>query len=168
MPFAIRPLCQADAAALGSLHNRLWRISYTGLLPQEVLDARDDADSTDRWRKRALAHEVNGMSAEGCTTYVAHDEAGAPTGWAGSGPARDSNAPTPLELWALYVAPEHWGTGVASALIDVVLGPEPAYLWVLDGNERAAAFYRKVGFQLDDATTVFGETTAVERRMVRG
>lgn len=167
MPFAIRPLRQTDAAVLGPLHNRLWRTAYTGLLPQEVLDARDDRESTERWQTRGLAHEVDGVSPEGCITYVSHDQAGVPTGWAGVGPARDLPAPTPLELWALYVAPEHWGTGVASALVDMVLGSEPGYLWVLDGNTRAVAFYRKVGFELDGETKPFDGTSTAELRMVR-
>lgn len=167
MPLELSRLRPADAAVLGPLHNRIWRETYSGLLPEEVLAARDDTDNAHRWQARALAHEVNGVSAEGCTTWVARDDAGVPIGWIGVGPARDTDAPAPVEVWALYVAPEHQGAGVARALVDAFLPAGPAFLWVLRGNDRAVAFYRKVGFETDGASRFFGDTGAVELRMSR-
>ena len=42
---------------------------------------------------------------------------------------------------------------------------EPAFLRVLDGNQRAVDFYQRQGFDFDGATNT--ETVDVERRMVR-
>ncbi len=53
-------------------------------------------------------------------------------------------------MWKLYVRPDHHGTGTGSQLLaaveELVEGPE---LWVevVEGNERAEAFYRARGFE---------------------
>ncbi len=45
------------------------------------------------------------------------------------------------------------------------IGSASAYLWVLDGNERAIEFYERQGFRFDGTSKV--EPVGVERRMVR-
>lgn len=167
MLYEISPLRVTDADIIGPLHNRIWREAYAGLLPDDVLTSRDDAESTGRWRMRALTHETLGTSQEGCTTWVARDRDGLAIGWIGVGPARDSGAPAPTELWSLYVAPEHQGRGAAAELTAAVLPDGPAYLWVLNGNARAIAFYRKLGFAVDGARKELGDTGAFEIRMSR-
>ncbi|EWT01322.1 GCN5 family acetyltransferase [Intrasporangium oryzae NRRL B-24470] len=167
MAYELSPLRETDAETLGPLHNRIWREAYAGLLPADVLDSRDDSESTARWRMRALAHERLGTSPEGCTTWVARDEDGVAIGWIGVAAARDDDAPAPTELWSLYVAPEHQGRGAAQVLTDAMLPDGPAYLWVLEGNERAIAFYRKLGFETDGATKELGDSGAFELRMSR-
>ena len=60
----------------------------------------------------------------------------------------------PAQLYALYVLPEEWGSGVGSGLHDAAvaglreLGPE-ARLWVLEANTRARRFYEQRDWQLD-------------------
>ena len=41
------------------------------------------------------------------------------------------------------------GSGAGRALLDAVVGDEPASLWVVNPNPRAQAFYRKAGFVPD-------------------
>lgn len=79
--------------------------------------------------------------------------------------ARD-DAPADPELWACYVSDTAWGTGVSGRLLGVAL-PGSAYLWVLRGNARAIAFYRKQGFALDGATKQDARIDADELRMTR-
>lgn len=55
--------------------------------------------------------------------------------------------------------------GVGHALCEAALGSAPAYLWVLDGNERAIRFYERQGFRFDGATKP--DDVGLERRMVR-
>jgi hypothetical protein len=55
--------------------------------------------------------------------------------------------------------------GVGHALCEAALGPDPAYVWVLDGNERAIRFYERQGFRFDGTTKP--EDVGLERRMVR-
>lgn len=84
------------------------------------------------------------------------------------GPPRDECPPTPAELWSLYAAPEHHGRGVAHALVTAALpSSHPAHLWVLDGNDRAIAFFRREGFALDGVVKHDDRVGADELRMVR-
>ncbi len=69
--------------------------------------------------------------------------------------------PTAGELWAMYVSPSQWGTGVGNALMEATIDElqriesSMAYLWVLEGNSRAIGFYERHGWRADGATTVF-------------
>ncbi len=74
-------------------------------------------------------------------------------GYAGVGPERDPSAPrTTGELYALFVHPDAWGTGVGRALTGAAVDDLRAHecdrvnLWVLEANSRARAFYRRYGF----------------------
>lgn len=164
----IAPLAVADAEVIALLHNHLWRVTYRGLVPDEVLAARDDAVNIALWRERAATHERTGRSAEGARTWVAHDESGRSVGWASSGPPRDDEAPpTPLELWSLYLATEHHGSGLARRLLDAAVPPGSAHVWVFRSNARAIAFYRKVGFAPDGTVAHDDRLGADELRMVR-
>ena len=49
-----------------------------------------------------------------------------------------------------------------------VIGDRPAYLWVLEGNDRAAAFYRRHGFTDEGGRKPEPDTGVVEIRMARG
>ncbi len=71
------------------------------------------------------------------------------------------------ELYAINLLPRAQGTGLADELLDRSLGDRAAYLWVIEGNERAQAFYRKHGFADDGGRTVDEPSGAPEIRMVR-
>ncbi len=84
-----------------------------------------------------------------------------------AGQGRDDDAPTPLELYAIYARKAWWGTGLGGRLLEVAIGKEPASLWVLESNDRARAFYRRHGF-VEDGTRVDEPYFDVpEIRMVR-
>lgn len=70
-----------------------------------------------------------------------------------------------LEVRSLYVRAEMYGRGIGYALLTEAIGPAPAYLWVLDGNDRAIAFYERQGFRFDGCSKT--ERVGTERRMVR-
>jgi GNAT superfamily N-acetyltransferase len=60
----------------------------------------------------------------------------------------DLRGETPI-IWKLYVVPESQGTGAGSALIAALLDRapgRPVRLEYVDGNDRAAGFYRRRGF----------------------
>lgn len=145
-----------DAARLTDLHLDVWDEAYAGLLPAEVLAARraERAQRTDRWRT-ALAVGA---------TWVA-DDGDRLVGFTTAGPSRAADAPIPFELWALYVRRAAYGTGLGQRLFDVSVGDRAAYLWVLRGNDRAIAFYRRQGFIVDGAQKPQYDT--VDLRMVR-
>lgn len=80
----------------------------------------------------------------------------------------------PLELWRLYVARPWHGRGIAQALMTQVnaeahrRGAHTLWLGVWERNERAKAFYRKIGFT-DVGAHLFmvGEDAQTDRIMVR-
>ena len=88
-------------------------------------------------------------------------------GFSSTAPGRDSpdDGLPLLELMALYVRESTYGTGVAYALCGAAIGDSAAYLWVLDGNDRAIRFYERQGFAFDGTTKP--EDVGLHRRMVR-
>jgi len=163
----IRPAVVADAERLAPLHVQAWDEAYTGLMPQEILDAHRSepmAEKVERWRGRIVWPDGS--------TWVAEDD-GELLGFVSTGPGRDGSGI--LELMALYVRRSHYGTGLGHRLLEtalggtalggMALGDRPAYLWVLDGNARAIGFYERHGFSFDGQ--VEDEPEGLHRRMVR-
>lgn len=170
MPIRIRRAEPSDAAAIADLHVRTWQSAYRGLMPDSLLDELDVAARTERWRRILAPADADGHDAgsdarastptdsdlrkatnvagPASTTNVAVD-GDRILGFASTGAARDEDAPWPRELWALYVDPARHGAGVGAELLRTAIGADPAYLWVLEGNARAIAFYEKHGFRLD-------------------
>lgn len=140
-----------------------WDESYRGLLDARHVDhrLRDDviARRTMDW---ALA------TREGTSFWIVLDSRDQRVvGVANACPARDDDAPEILELAMLYLTDEVKGTGAAHALLQMATGDMDCYLWVLEGNDRAMAFYRREGFEADGATRRRDDLDAVELRMVR-
>lgn len=162
----VRPPRPGDEAVLGPLHNRVWRVAYADLMPANYLRSRSDAEATRRW-----AHLISGSDADG------HDTDGHAlligevnrriVGFLMVGPGREPGLSSYIELMSLYVDPDFHGTGVAQELVAHGLPVGRSYLWVLDGNLRAQAFYRKLGYHLDGAAKTHEPSGCVEVRMVR-
>lgn len=88
-------------------------------------------------------------------------------GFSAPGPSRDDDAPVPLELYAIYTRKPWWGSGLGGRLLEVAIGKQAALLWVLEGNLRARAFYRKHGFTEDGTQTDEPSFAVPELRMTR-
>ncbi len=148
----------ADAEAGARLHLACWREAYGPLVDPGLLEAQlaDPASWTQRWREQIP--RVPRLLAERDGELV---------GFAVAGPGRGEDPPAPLELYAAYVRASCYGTGLGRALVDRVLGPGPAYVWVLDGNARAERFYEKLGFRRDGTREWFTPLDAWDVRMVR-
>ena len=145
----IRPGTPADAAEVARVHVETWQAAYAHALPREQLQSQSVAARAEMWRRwpPSFVAELNG-------TIV---------GFVAVGPSRDEGADG--ELFAIYVHPDHWGTGVGRALIEAgeerlrELGHSEALLWVLDDNPRARRFYEIAGWSADGTTRqieVFG------------
>jgi ribosomal protein S18 acetylase RimI-like enzyme len=146
----IRDIGEADIDAVAELHVRTWQRAYAGIMPATVLDSLDPARFAERRRHTPVP--------PGARTIVA-DDGGTIAGFASFGPYRvqgtigefDSSAG---ELYAIYVDPGHWSTGVGrelmAAVIAAVTGTYPELrLWVLEENERARRFYERAGLHPD-------------------
>ena len=151
----VRLATAADAEAVESIRIRGWRTAYRHVFPPADLDALPV--DPERWRARLH------VPPPGWSTFVALDE-GRVVGFASVGPSRDEAGMG--ELFAIYVDPDAWSTGAGRALIEraeeqLRAEYDAAYLWVLDDNPRARAFYERAGWTPD------GERKAEERFGVR-
>jgi ribosomal protein S18 acetylase RimI-like enzyme len=158
--WTLAPITVDDVDEVSVVHVRVWQEAYPGLMPAAYLDGLDPDAFAQSWRERLAA------PGEGVRNWLARDPAGV-VGIATSGPARDEDAPTDWQLYAINVLARGHGTGVAAALLDAALGDRPAYLWVVEGNDRAVAFYRKHGFADDGVRASLPETGTPEVRMSR-
>jgi ribosomal protein S18 acetylase RimI-like enzyme len=159
VPWTIERPTLDDLDEMGRVHVRVWQEAYAGLMPSGYLESLDPAAGPARWRERI--RDPNGVE-----WWLARDELGI-AGMATSGPPRDDDPPAPLELYAINVLRRAHGTGLADELMARAIGDRPAYLWVLDGNARAQAFYRRHGFRDEGGRKPEPHTGVVEMRMVR-
>jgi GNAT superfamily N-acetyltransferase len=163
----IRRATVADAEAAARCHVLCWREAYAGLTDPALLLARtsDLVRRTERWAGQIEAGLVRWIAMNPSPDVPIDDRI---VGFAAPGTARDEDAPTQLELYAIYARQAWWGTGLAGRLLDVAIGKQAASLWVFEGNARAQAFYAKHGFAPDGAR-LFDEAFGLyEIRLVRG
>ena len=161
--YDVRPVEAADAEAFGRVHVQVWREAYAGLMPAEFLAGLSPERST------ALVLERLRSPQQAVTLVGTAD--GEVVGFAMAGPSRDQPAEPPHELYAINVLAAHHGTGLADRLLVATLaaaGIDGALsLWVLRGNDRACAFYRRHGFAPDGTTKPHPGTGTTEERWVR-
>jgi GNAT superfamily N-acetyltransferase len=182
----IRPAEAADARAIARVRAQTWQAAYAGVIPDQTLADLTAPEAVCREAQWRAEHSMDGfLIAEAPAAPDAEapgaeaQDAEAPNaaeiiGFAAFGPERgeedqpDEPQPDPpdldrAELYALYVLPRHWSSGVGRALVDraLALAAEAGYadisLWVLEGNERGRQFYEQAGF----AGT--GESAALSR-----
>lgn len=151
--FLVRAAVPEDAAGIASVHVAGWQVGYQGLLPGTLLSRLSVEERTARW------HVTLTEPSQGAVRTVLAEEDGSVVGFASVGPSRDEDAGNATgELWAIYVHPDHWGSGAGHALHQSAMqllrdaGRTAATLWVLAGNERAALFYARHGWTPDGAT----------------
>ena len=138
----VRAAVPEDAEAIASIHVRAWQVAYAHVFPPERLAELDVARRAQHWRE--------GFES-GWQPLVTDDV----TGFVSVGPSRDVAGEG--ELYAIYVAPEHWGTGRGRTLMERAVeelrrqGFEEATLWVLEDNPRARRFYEAAGWRTDGA-----------------
>jgi GNAT superfamily N-acetyltransferase len=161
MSWTIAPIDLADVDEVAVVHVRVWQQAYAGLMPADYLASLDPVAFAAGWRRRLVdPHpEVH--------THVARDDTGV-VGIVTAGPSRDDDAPTPDELYAINVLARGHGTGVADDLLAEAIGHRAATLWVVDGNARAIAFYRRHGFADEGGRKPEPGTGVLEIRMARG
>lgn len=150
-----------DLEEMGRVHVQVWQEAYAGLLPADYLAGLDPTVGPQRWRERIEdpSYRVD--------WWVARADDGI-VGMATAGPGRDDDAPVALELYAINVLRRAHGTGIADDLMAVAVVDRAAYLWVLEGNDRAQAFYRRYGFVDEGGRKPEPDTGVAEIRMARG
>lgn len=148
----------SDAGAVALVHVRTWQAVYRGHMPDDLLDNLSVEARTSMWERL--------IPSGGVWVALAGSEV---VGFASAGPSRDSDASS--ELYAIYLLPSAWGSGLAEPLLDAALaGMTDVVLWVLDDNPRARRFYERSGFVVDGAKReeTFGSAVVKEVRYRRG
>lgn len=164
----VRAARRDDAELLATAHIEGWRVAYRGLLPDQFLDAPSFAQQRlDRWRawtwpdgaphNMVFAALLDGQVVGFGLCGAEHDDQADGTHVAtGRG-----------ELFAFYLRPVAWGSGVADPLIARchehlrTQGFSEAALWVLRDNPRARRFYERSGWSPTGRTSLFeGSATA--------
>jgi GNAT superfamily N-acetyltransferase len=158
----VRPVRDVDAEALGRVHATCWHETYDHLISKAALErvsAKRLAELWTHWASQGPDFRMSAALVDGDIV-----------GFAGSGPARDRDAPRGRELYFIYLLDAWHGTGIGQQLFDAAIDAgEPAYLWVAEDNPRAHRFYERNGFTLDGETHTepFLGETLTEARFVR-
>jgi len=146
---SIRRAKSEDAAALSGVFDAAWREAYQGIIPALALE-RMMARRGPRWwlstigRGRPLVVLEIGETIAGYVSY---------------GRCRDRSLPADGEVDELYLAPEYQGLGFGTRMFKAVrndLGDRDikrVVVWALSDNERACAFYQRLGGKLIAETT---------------
>ena len=159
--FAVIAPTISHADEIARVHVQCWKEAYFGLLPAQFYG--DDA--LRRRRQRWTSVLSQGAIPEHLRIATTGDTI---IGIAQAGPARGGDPARELELYMIYITSDHYGSGAGQALLDAVLGQEPAQLWVAEENPRAIAFYRRNGFAPDGERKVDADANdLVEIRLVR-
>lgn len=151
----VREMTLADCDRVAEIRIGGWQTAYRGLIPQPFLDALSAAEDAERRRARF------GQGDAGVVNLVAERD-GELLGWACHGPYRDGELRTKdAELYAIYVDPERFGSGIGQGLLQESLrrctaaGHKRMSLWVIKDNTRARGFYERAGFHADGAEEPF-------------
>jgi GNAT superfamily N-acetyltransferase len=137
----IRPARADDVESLLAIQRAACVKAFAHIYPPDLYPFPDD-DIRDMWRDALADTDLE--------AYVA-EENEAPVGCAA---VRDDF------LRNLYVVPEHWRTGVGTALHDLALerlrtrGCDEAKLWTLEENWSGRRFYENRGWTLNGETRV--------------
>ena len=139
-PIMVRPYRSSDLVDVGRLHASSRGAAYDGLVPSEALANVTPETQTEVWRER--------MSHPATSAFVAERD-GELVGFVSLLETEDGT-----ELNAIHVLPEVVGTGVGTALMKAAVqhararGADTLHLFVIEGNERARAFYTRTGWRL--------------------
>lgn len=149
----IRAATLADAAGIARVHVDSWRATYAGIVPDAYLEGLSYAARETRWNENLHALDTNQC------TYVAEDEAGQITGFAGGGPQRTALPGYAGELYAIYLLRAAQGQGIGRQLVSrvaahLVRHEMPSMLvWVLAENP-SRGFYETLGGQVVDGQSI--------------
>lgn len=163
------PARKADLRAVAAVARATWPATYRGILARRAVAEHLRAAYTplalaDRLGLDGglfLLAEAVGAGRSGRARGVAFCQAG-----------RRVAAPGEADLWAIYVRPEWQGGGIGRRLVEAAAGALPdcrLHVALAAANERAAAFYRALGFAWEGAgytATIQGAEVAM-RAMVR-
>lgn len=138
-----RAATPADAEAIARLHATSWRTAYRGALTDAYLDGPIEAERIAVWRGRFERPDPSQF-------IVVAEEDGRMVGFVCAYGGQDEQWGTFVDN--LHVIPGYKGLGIGAQLMREVAQWSQAhhpgqgvYLWVLESNAPARAFYARIG-----------------------
>ena len=167
--YSVRHATPRDAKAIAEIHVATWQAAYKDLMPEDYLSKITVEKRLAYWKEAIEFSEPQLLVATDGDEVV---------GFVGFDRSRDAGTKSTVgEIWAMYVAPAHWGKGAGLALWDGAReglkeeGCTQVTLWVLLHNERALRFYEQAaGFKREMPslkTVAFGSAKLEEIRLKR-
>ena len=152
---------ETDAEIRGKayVHWKSWHEAYPGIVSRGYLDSltlKKCEEIAYRWQDNILVAKDGDRVA----------------GFAGYGTSGDDVGGRRGEIYAIYVLPEYYATGVGAGLmqaaLDLLQDRDRVEVTVLKENGRAIRFYEKCGFRRDgtEETISLGEPVAVIRMVL--
>lgn len=150
----LRQAAAADALVMSRIYAASWKAAFRGNVPDEYLDGLAEDHWVTFFEKALTEGSLSAKlifdkeRAVGAVAYGAAQTT-LPVGGTLVGSGGDYSAFG--EVASLYLLPEYYDKGYGRELLEKVRGElledhEGVYLWVLRENERARAFYEKLGF----------------------
>ena len=142
--YRIRLAAASDVRPALEMKLEAWREAYSGFRDEAFFTYhQQNLEGQVAWWERGIA--------AGAQFFIAETAEGQIIGLAGGTPVidEDKDAGVEIELGMLYVLKQYYGSGLGAHLLETVLAGRDALAWVLEGNARALAFYRKHGFIAD-------------------
>jgi GNAT superfamily N-acetyltransferase len=140
-----RPATAADIPELARLHVQAWAETYTGLLSEAEIAARDLPARLRQWTEVMAAAETRVMILPG----IGFAQSGRQT-------AARWQPDWPDQVLAIYTLASAHGSGAGVALFNAARTARPFTVEVLTANARARAFYAKMGGVVIGASSACG------------
>ena len=130
-----------DKNKISKIYEDSWRYAYSGIIPQDYLDAIQKG----QWSNRL---EIPGWNTMVCV------KDGEYIGTSTFGKSRIEKYKDSGEVISIYLLPEYIGKGYGKKIMDTVMSElrkerfRKVFLWVLEENRRARHFYENYGFKV--------------------
>ncbi len=140
----LRVATAEDAESIAALHTKSWRSAYRGSFADAYLDGPIETERRAFWQQR-YAHPRAGL-----WTVLAEDATGTVLGFLSLLADHDPHWGTFINN--LHTDPSHKGQGIGRLMMRTAgdhllhaLPRRPVYLFVLESNKAARAFYERLG-----------------------
>lgn len=139
----LREAVPGDAALISHLFAESWKEAYRGIIEQHYLDRLPD----EYWVPSVRAWLESGR----LSALISYED-DQPVGSVVYGRGRDEEWEDWGEIVSLYILPVWFRKGHGTALLQAAMEEmrkehyRRFYLWAIDGNKAADAFYRRRGF----------------------
>ncbi len=137
----IRPAEQKDAHDIATINTLGWKIGYRGLVSDSILD---EMQVTEKRIQRTKEHIAN------AEIFFVAEQNNKVVGFLRGGKITKNNLPYSYEIHVFYVHPDHWRSGVGTALFNAFkekIKGRSFCVYMLDGNTKALNFYQKMGMR---------------------